>query len=212
MSRFLQIILLLFFCQTSFADQANLKNSLDELQQLIAVTKYQTSSTEEQIANYNKCQETAISLSNTYKQAAEPIIMQARCLASSIKLAGSPDLKKLKQAKKLFEQAIKLDPNAFSGSTYASLATLYAKAPGWPIAFGDKDKAEEYFQEALKISADDMDTNFFYAEYLAENGQEEEALKYYNLAKSSKAKENKIADEGRKKEIETAIKKLQAKF
>jgi tetratricopeptide (TPR) repeat protein len=55
-------------------------------------------------------------------------------------------------AKAAAGRALKLNDKALAGSAYTSLATLYAKVPGWPIGFGDKAKAEEYFKKALAIN------------------------------------------------------------
>ena len=48
-----------------------------------------------------------------------------------------------KKAKKNFEQALRLDENALNGSAMVSLGVLYHKVPGWPLGFGDDEKAKE---------------------------------------------------------------------
>jgi hypothetical protein len=57
-------------------------------------------------------------------------------------IGGLGALGKVKAAKASLEQAMKLDPNALQGSAYTSLGTLYDQVPGWPIGFGDADKAD----------------------------------------------------------------------
>ena len=42
------------------------------------------------------------------------------------------------------------------GSAYTSLGTLYFKVPGWPVGFGDEEKAEELLRKAL-AGRDEMD-------------------------------------------------------
>jgi tetratricopeptide (TPR) repeat protein len=74
------------------------------------------------------------------------------------------------------DEALKLNDKALNGSAYTSLATLYAKVPGWPVGFGDKERAEEYFKKALAINPDGIDPNFFYGEYLADAERYAEAL------------------------------------
>ena len=46
-----------------------------------------------------------------------------------------------KEARGNLEAALKLDPNALDGSAYTSLGTLYYKVPGFPVGFGDDEKA-----------------------------------------------------------------------
>ena len=50
---------------------------------------------------------------------------------------GLSALNLVKQAKGLYESALKLQPDALDGSAYNSLGVLYYKVPGWPVGFGD---------------------------------------------------------------------------
>lgn len=54
---------------------------------------------------------------------------------------GLGALEKAKLAKADLEKALSIDPTALQGSAYTSLAVLYDRVPGWPLAFGDSDKA-----------------------------------------------------------------------
>ena len=54
-----------------------------------------------------------------------------------------------KEAKASLEKALDIDPNALSGSAYASLGTLYYKVPGWPFGFGDDDEAEKLLKKSI---------------------------------------------------------------
>lgn len=49
----------------------------------------------------------------------------------------------MKEAKVLLEQVIEKAPETLDGSAYTSLGSLYYQVPGWPIGFGDDDKAEK---------------------------------------------------------------------
>ena len=73
-----------------------------------------------------------------------------------------------KAARKDFERALELDPEAMRGSAYTSLGTLYFSVPGWPVGFGDDEKAEELLLQGLKADPDGIDSNYFYAEYPAQ--------------------------------------------
>ena len=57
-----------------------------------------------------------------------------------------------KQSKKDLEKAMDLDADVLGGSAYTSLGTLYFNVPGWPIGFGNEERAEELLLQALELS------------------------------------------------------------
>ena len=59
-----------------------------------------------------------------------------------------------KPRRRACEQSIQLDPAALSGSAYTSLGSLYYQVPGWPIGFGDDDKADEMLRKGLAFDPD----------------------------------------------------------
>ncbi|MGB5518937.1 MAG: tetratricopeptide repeat protein [Gammaproteobacteria bacterium] len=108
----------------------------------------------------------------------------------------------VKDSRKSLEKALSIDPDAMQGSAYTSLGTLYFKVPGWPIAFGDDGKAEELLKQALKINPDGIDSNYFYGEFLMEDGKYEEASDYLLKARQAPPRPNRpLADKGRQQEI-----------
>jgi len=119
---------------------------------------------------------------------------------------GLGALDQVKQAKKLFEQAIKLDPAALDGSAYTSLGTLYYQVPGWPIGFGDDKQAKAMLLKGLSYNPEGIDSNYFYGDFLLQQKQYAEALKSFEKALQSEPRPGReLADDGRRKEIETAI-------
>jgi tetratricopeptide (TPR) repeat protein len=119
-------------------------------------------------------------------------------------IGGLSALPKIKSAKKLFEAAIKQNEKAMDGQAHAILGALYYGVPGWPIAFGDNDKAERHIKKALKINPDGIDANFFWADYLLERSKYDEAEAAFKHVLSLKPRsENaafKAADTGRLEE------------
>ena len=118
-----------------------------------------------------------------------------------------------KEARGNLEAALKLDPKALDGSAYTSLGALYYKVPGFPVGFGDDQKAGKLLQQALKLNPDGIDPNYFYAEYLFEQGRYPQALQY--LDKASKAAPRpgrEVADKGRRGEIAALTAKVKAKM
>ncbi len=111
-----------------------------------------------------------------------------------------------KEARSNLEAAMKIDPTALNGSAYTSLGTLYFRVPGFPIGFGDHDKARKLLQEALKINPNGIDPNYFYADFLVKEGEYAAALPYLEKAAKAPARPGReVADKGRRAEIDTLM-------
>lgn len=145
-----------------------------------------------------------------YPARAEPMIWEAIILSSAAKFQGGLGaLDKIKHARSLLEAAEKIDPKALDGSVYTSLGSLYAKAPGWPLAFGDKKQAAQYLQQALAINPDGIDPNYFYGDLLIEQKQKADAERYLNKALAAAPRPGREdADAGRRAEIQQSLARL----
>ena len=122
---------------------------------------------------------------------------------------GLGALSLVKEAKAKLEIAIKQDPKALEGSAYTSLGSLYYQVPGWPVGFGDDDKAEQLLKQALAINPTGIDPNFFYGDFLLEQGDKAQAKIYLDKALAAPARPGReVADEGRKTEIRERLAKL----
>jgi tetratricopeptide (TPR) repeat protein len=118
-----------------------------------------------------------------------------------------------KKSRQRFEAALAIDDTALDGSAYTSLGTLYHKMPGWPIGFGSDKKAREYLEKALQISPDAIDPNYFYGEFLYDNGDYANALRYLEIAQKAPPRPGReIADAGRQSEISALIAKTKKKL
>lgn len=119
----------------------------------------------------------------------------------------------VKEAKASLEQGLALDPKALSGSAYTSLGSLYYQVPGWPIGFGDDEKAEAMLKQALAINPDGIDPNYFYADYLARAKRYAEAKVALEKALQAPARPNRqSADAGRKQDIQALLSKVNAEL
>jgi len=127
--------------------------------------------------------------------------------------SGLGALKLAKGARLDLKQALKMEPGAMSGSAYTSLGALYFKVPGWPIGFGSDKKARKLLLEGLRINPDGIDSNYFYAEFLRDQGKLEEARKYYLKAQQAPPRPARpLADQGRQLEIRSALERLDKKL
>ena len=144
----------------------------------------------------------ADSLAQQNPQNAEALVWDAIVLSTlAEKKGGLGALGLVKQARHQLEQAEVIDPEVLGGSVYASLGSLYSKVPGWPIGFGDDEKAEEYFKKALAINPQGLDINYFFAEYLVDQGEEMLALEHLELALQAEPMVDRpVADQGRRQQ------------
>ena len=135
-----------------------------------------------------------------------------RSLASTLKRLNAINpfaLKFVFNAKDSLEKAIDINPQALSGSAYTSLAVLYAKVPGFPLGFGDSDKAEDFFRKSLEINPEGIDPNFLYAEFLFDEDRKDEAKKYLQKALEAQPRPGReVADAGRMNEVKELLKKI----
>lgn len=144
---------------------------------------------------------------------AEPLIWQAIVLASAAKVEGGlKALSRVKEARELLLSAESMDANAMDGSIYGSLGSLYAKVPGWPIGFGDKKKAKTYLEKALAIDPANIDSNFFYADFLSDQGEYAKAAEYLKRAIAAPPRPGREdADAGRRREAADFLANLKEK-
>jgi tetratricopeptide (TPR) repeat protein len=141
-------------------------------------------------------------LADDYPQNAEALVWDAIVLSTlAEKKGGLGALSLARQARLRLEQAEAIDPETLGGSVYASLGTLYSKVPGWPIGFGDDATAQKYFDKALAINPDGLDINYFYAEYLVDQGDRKLALEYIERALHAPPMTDRpVADRGRRQQ------------
>ncbi|HWS25866.1 MAG TPA: tetratricopeptide repeat protein [Xanthomonadales bacterium] len=181
---------------------AEVMDDVAPLQQRWAQVQYQTPE-DARAAAFEQLAAQAEQVVAQNKGAPEPLIWQGIILSTWAGAKGGLGALKLcKQAKASFEEAMKIDPSALQGSAYTSLGSLYYQVPGWPVGFGDEDKAEELLKQALALNPDGIDSNYFYGDYLIEQDRYEEAVKVLEHAAAAAPRPGReLADEGRQKEI-----------
>jgi len=148
-----------------------------------------------------------------YPNRAEPAIWHGIIEASYAGAKGGLGALSLaKNARKSFEQALALDPDALEGSAYTSLGSLYYQVPGWPLGFGDDGKARELLQKGLALNPNGIDPNYFYGDFLFRSGDYAGAEQALRKAFQAPPREGrKLADDGRRKEINELLEKVREK-
>lgn len=126
---------------------------------------------------------------------------------------GLGALSKVKEARTDLEQALKLDPTALQGSAYTSLAALYDRVPGWPIAFGDANEADRLLQQALALNPNGIDTLYFWGDHLYRQKHYAEARAALLKAQQAAPRPGReLADQGRRGEIAALLKDVDQKL
>ncbi len=173
------------------------------------VIRYQTPAAERE-RRFETLSANAHEVAERFPGRAEPLVWEGIVVSS---LAGEKGglgaLGLVKRAKALYERAIQLDAAALDGSALNSLGVLYYKVPGWPIGFGDKDKAGQLLQKALALNPQGIDANYFYGEYLVETGRTADAAAYLQRAIDAPPRPGRqIADAGRREEARQLLAKI----
>lgn len=201
-------------CATLFASlalAAPVDDAVADLQRDWETIKYKTPA-KQQEPRFEALAAKAHKVATEYPDRAEPLIWEGIIVSS---LAGAKGglgaLGLVKEAKQLYEHALKIAPDALDGSAYNSLGVLYYKVPGWPIGFGDKAKAQELLQKALTLNPRGIDPNYFYGEYLVEVSRNADAVVYLERAINAPARPGRdIADAGRREEARALLDKARA--
>ena len=106
------------------------------------------------------------------------------------------------KAQDLLIKTINIKPDTLDGSALITLGSLYYQAPGWPIAFGDDNKAEQYLKKGLQINPQGIESNFYYGQYLLNKDQPDKAIEYFKTALNGPIrKEQEFADSSLKEKI-----------
>jgi tetratricopeptide (TPR) repeat protein len=203
------LILALGLASTGLAGAATPEEIIRPVQEQWAEIKYRQPE-KAQAELYGKLAVQAHKLVEANPGMAEPLIWEGIVVSSEAGAKGGLGALGLaKESRALLDEALKINDKALAGSAYTSLATLYAKVPAWPIGFGDKKKAEEYFRKALALNPNGIDPNFFYGEYLADRDRVSEARPYLEAAlKAPPRPGRELADSGRRQEIQALLAKL----
>jgi tetratricopeptide (TPR) repeat protein len=191
---------------------APLDEAVSALQSSWEVVRYQTPASERE-RRFEALVTQAHQTTLAFPGHSEPLIWEGILLSAwAAERGGFGGLGLVRRAKGLYEQALSIDARALDGSVYNGLGVLYYKAPGWPLSFGDKDKARQMLRKALEISPQGLDANFFYADYLVETDHEAEAVPYLERALAAAPRPGRqIADTGRREEARALLARIRTR-
>lgn len=209
MKRLCSVVFLVLISLKAYA--IDLAAAIDGIEKEWA-TAYYDSAQPNPSAIYQKLLAEAQALERQSPKQAEPLLWQAILAATDAD--HQPPIKALEQinfAHDLLLRTIALDPDGVGGSAQVTLGTLYFMAPSWPIAFGDKEKAEQYFLSALKINPNSIEANYFYGDFLLSQQKTTKAENYFKKALTSPTRINQpFADKSLQQKAAKALNNAQA--
>jgi len=188
-----------------------------ELQHEWAEANYKTADNDKE-TTFKALVEKAAALSAKNSDRAEPKIWEAIIRAGYAGAMGGLSsmtnaMPQMEKGRDLLLESEKIDANAMNGSVYTTLGSFYYMTPGWPIGFGDDDKALEYLTNAQSIAPDDMDANYFMADYWMEQRKYKKALPILEKIMTLPDVANRpVYSEGRKAEAAKLLAKAQKKL
>lgn len=185
---------------------ANVSDDVVKIQHQWAKANYETPETK-QAAAFKRLVAESRTLVERNPGRAEPKVWLAIVLSTDAGVTGGfGALGKVKEAHRLLEAAEQINPDVLDGSVYTSLGSLYYQVPGWPIGFGDDEKAETYLKKALAVNPDGIDPNYFYGDFMLEEDNYPEAIRYLEKAAAAPPRPGRpLADMGRQAEVQEKL-------
>ncbi|GJL81559.1 MAG: hypothetical protein DHS20C01_11930 [marine bacterium B5-7] len=207
----LSLTILPLISLSAFADALN--TAIDEVQTRWANITYHVIGDYNRDNAYSQLETVLEKLAAEYPERAEVKIWDGIVLSTHASVAGSfSALRMVKAAREQLEEALEIDDKALDGSAYTSLGSLYYQVPGWPLAFGSDEKAEENLIHALTINPRGIDPNYFFGDYLFRQGRFEEAKKALETALAAPDRPGRaLADAGRRQEVRALMDKINKK-
>jgi len=208
------VVLAMLAGRAGAADDAAFNAELLSIQQAWAKVNYETPAGDARKEAFDALEKRAEAFTQQNPGRAEALIWEGIIESSYAGAKGGLGALGLaKEARGNLEAALKINPNALDGSAYTSLGTLYYRVPGFPLGFGDHDKARELLKKALTLNPNGIDPNYFYADFLYEQGEYVQALQYLDkAAKAAPRPGREVADKGRHAEITALQAKVKAKL
>jgi len=207
--RIVLVAILLTCAVRAFAAAEDMASALADLGHAWAKVYYLTPE-DQQEAQFPALVSRIENIVKDHPSAAEPLIWKAIVFSSFAKAKGGLGALSLaEQARDAALAAAKIDDKALDAGAYTALGALYFKVPGWPIGFGSDKRAKEYLDRALAIAPDAVDVNFFYGEFLLEQGDKKRARTFLEKALQAPPRPGRDdEDAGRKLEIQADLAKV----
>lgn len=145
-----------------------------------------------------------------YPGQADPLLWQGIVVSEQANRANFfHKLSLATRARDILARAYALNPRAGNGGAAMSLGVLYYKVPGSPIGFGDSSRARQLLQQALALDPSGLDANYFWGDYLYDQGDKAGAKAALLKALRAPHDSNRMVwDTGRRREVQALLAKI----
>ncbi len=170
---------------------------------------YEVKGSSTQTKALDKLAKEAATIVARYPGQAEPLLWQGIIVSEQANRANFfHKLGLATKARDILQKAYSIDPKAAQGGAAMSLGVLYYKVPGSPLAWGDDDKAGRLLKQALALDPEGLDANYFYGDYLLDQGDKAGARTHLQKALRAPRDPNRpVWDAGRRREVRALLAK-----
>lgn len=214
-----QVLLLAAFLALSAqaaraSDNPAMDADIARLEHQWAQIKYQVKDEDTQLHAMDALAKDAAAVVRRYPNRAEPLIWDGIVTSTEAGMKSMfGALSLAEDARRMLEQAEKIDPKALDGGALTSLGALYYLVSGFPLGFGDDDRARHYLEQAVALRPDGLDANFFYGDFLYRQGEYDKAARVLGRALAAPSHPDRpVWDAGRRAEIRNLLEKVQKKL
>lgn len=175
---------------------------------------YQVTDRDEQFRQLEQLAAQAAQVVARFPHRAAPLLWQGIVVSDEAARASMiSQLGLARSARGILEKAQQIEPDIANGGVKVSLGVLYYRVPGFPIGFGSTAKARALFEAALKQDPAGLDNNFYYADFLIDEGHPAQAKAYVLRGLQAPVSTLRpVWDAGRRSELRGLLAKIDAKL
>jgi tetratricopeptide (TPR) repeat protein len=211
----LSLILLAVAGSWAAAGQAaeTLSPDVRRLQTKWEAIKFGVPEGDEQTKQMNALGEEADAVAAHYPAMPEALIWDGIITSERASMASAfSALGLAKRARDILDQAYNIDPAKLDAGAPTSLGVLYYRVPGFPVGFGDKAKARQLLEQAVKLAPNGLDAWYFYGDFLYTQNEYAKAVEVFQHAlKIPQHPDRPLWDKNRRLVIEELLAKIQEK-
>jgi tetratricopeptide (TPR) repeat protein len=211
----LSLILLAVAGSWAAAGQAaeTLSPDVRRLQTKWEAIKFGVPEGDEQTKQMNALGEEADAVAAHYPAMPEALIWDGIITSERASMASAfSALGLAKRARDILDQAYNIYPAKLDAGAPTSLGVLYYRVPGFPVGFGDKAKARQLLEQAVKLAPNGLDAWYFYGDFLYTQNEYAKAVEVFQHAlKIPQHPDRPLWDKNRRLVIEELLAKIQEK-